>query len=60
MLSLEDELRLLKKGAMTLHLPPYMRLLIERYRKEGEFHSESAAVREIISAGLITAGMTVD
>lgn len=60
MLTIEEELRLRKKGAMSLHLTPDLRLLIERYQQREEIRSEAAAAREIIRAGLLVTGMIPD
>lgn len=53
MLTFEEELKLIKKGNLSLTLPPVMRALIGRYREREGIRSEAEAARQIISAGLI-------
>ena len=60
MLTIQEELRLVKKGPMSLHMPADLRLLIERYQLREEIRSEAAAAREILRAGCIATGIIPD
>ena len=60
MLTLEEELRLMKKGNISLTLPPMIRALIGRYQEREGIRTEAEAARQIISAGLIAAEMYPD
>jgi len=60
MITLEEELKLLRKGALSLKLPPVTRALIGKYQQREDIRTEAEAVRQIISAGLIAAEMYPD